>query len=220
MIRFENISVENFTSVSFDILEGTVCKIITGSDFHKRTLLQTLFGRNKPVQGTVLLFGKDIYSISEQELLNLFIKVGMVWKDGGLISNLKVWENITLPAWYHMGKHPEEMEDKVISMFSDLGKSGTELNTYMKKLPGPFPVHEKRLIGLVRAMLTEPDLMIYDSLFDGLSPAMAKQLAKYTTLFHSGKPLRTSLYISTDELSLRDIRADLILRQSGEGFTA
>jgi ABC-type transporter Mla maintaining outer membrane lipid asymmetry ATPase subunit MlaF len=82
----------------------------------------------------------------------------------------------------------------------------------MGKLPGPLPTHEKRLIGLIRAMLIEPELMIYASLFEGLSPDMSDRLMQVTTNFHAEKQGRTSVYITFDEQSIKDVRADITLR--------
>ncbi|MEW6213742.1 MAG: ATP-binding cassette domain-containing protein [Nitrospirota bacterium] len=218
MIRFENVTIENLSSASFEIKEGSVCKIITNSEHQKKVFLNTILALQKPIDGKVFLFGRDIHSISEKESFKIFKKIGMVWRDGGIISNLKVWENITLPIWYHMGERPENVEDRVIDIFKEMGEDVSELSEYMKKLPGPLPVHEKRLIGMVRAMLMEPELMIYDSIFEGLNPEMAERLVRLTTKFHSEKPGRTSVYISSDEQSLKDVKADIILKQHGKGF--
>lgn len=218
MIRLENITIENLFSVSFEIKESSVCKIITSSDYQKRIFLNTILALQKPVEGRVFLFGKDINSISEKESFEIFRKIGMVWREGGLISNLKVWENITLPIWYHMGKVPEDFEEMILDIFKEMGKDILELSAYMKKLPGPLPVHEKRLIGMARAILMDPDLMIYDSLFEGLNFQMAERLVRLTTNFHSEKPGRSSVYISSDEQSLKDVKADIVLKQFGKGF--
>lgn len=220
MIRFEDITTEEyFNSVSFEIKEGILCKIITDSDYEKKTLIDVIFSMEKPVSGRVFLFGKDIYSVSEKESVKILTKIGIVPKDGGLISNLKVWENITLPIWYHTGKRPRDVEDRVIAIFGEMGKD-TSLAKFMGRLSGALPTHEKRLAGMVRAMLMEPDLIIYDSIFEGLNPETVSKLQGLTTKFHLEKPGRTSVYISSEEQSLKDIKADIVLKQHGKGLTA
>jgi phospholipid/cholesterol/gamma-HCH transport system ATP-binding protein len=211
MIRLENIITEHFHSLSLDIKKGSECKVITRSEYENRKLVDIILGLEKPASGRVFLFDKDIYAISEKSY-RLFSMVGAVLKDGGLISNLKVWENIVLPAWYHTGKKPEDMEEKAFQKFKEAGIDTPYLKELMGKLPGPLPVHEKRLIGLIRAMLMEPELMIYDSLFEGLSPDMLNRLMKMTTNFHTEKPGRTSVYITFDEQSTKDLRTDTVLR--------
>lgn len=212
MIRFENITTEYFSSLSFEIKEGSVCKIIPASDEKKKNLLNIITGIKEPISGKVFLFGEDIYSMFEKKYIKLFHRIGLVLENGGIISNLKVWENITLPVWYHKGKKPEDMEGRIIGIFEELGRSRSYLGELMGKLPGPLPIHEKRIIGLIRTILLEPELMIYESLFEGLSPEIAQRLMTLTEKFHLEKAGRSSVYITTNELPLKDLKADVVLR--------
>lgn len=211
MIRLENINADHFHSLSLEIKKGSECKIITRSDYENKKLLDLILGFERPESGRAFLFGKDIYEVSENEFSRLFSRVGAVLKDGGLISNLKVWENIVLPAWYHTGKKPEDMEEKAIQKFKEAGIEISYLKELMGRLPGPLPLHEKRIIGLVRAMLMEPELMIYDSICEGLSPEMSDRLTKMTMDFHSEKSGRTSVYVTFDEQSVKNVKADTTL---------
>lgn len=212
MIRLENITTEHFQALSFEIKRGSECKVITRSEYENRKLLNVIAGLERPASGRVFLLDKEIYALSEKDSCRLFSMIGVVLKDGGLISNLKVWENIVLPVSYHTGKRPEDMETKAIQRFNEAGIEIPYLKELMGRLPGPLPVHEKRLIGLIRAMLIEPELMIYDSLFEGLSPDMSDRLMKITTDFHAEKQGRTSVYITFDEQSIKDVKADIVLR--------
>lgn len=218
MIKLEDITTEEFSSVYTDIKEGSLCKVIVNSDHERKILLDTILGIRRPIKGRCVLLGRDIYSISEKEYYNVFKGVGIVWRDGGLISNLKVWENIILPVWYHTGRIKEETEKRIIEIFNEMGIDTTNLYNYMKTLPGPLPRHEKMFINLLRVMLMEPDLMIYDSILEGLNPEMMKRLANLTVRFHMGKTGRTSVYISSHEESLQYIKADISFRQKGRGL--
>jgi len=218
MIRLENVATACFESTSLEMRSGLVCKLITSSDHEKRVLLDTILAVKRPVSGKVFLFERDIWAVSKRDVLKILRKIGMVWSYGGLISNLKVWENITLPVWYHTAKRPEDLEGRVVQIFKELGKDVAGLD-YMGKLPGPLPVTEKRLIGVVRAILMEPEIMIYDALLEGLDSEMAERLLMLTTGFHSGRVGRTSLYVSSDEESLKGLKADITIRQDGRGFT-
>lgn len=212
MIKLEDITTRYFDSVSFEIKGGSVCKIITKSGDEKGVLLDTILGLQRPKGGIVFLFGKDIYSISEKECISLFKRIGVVFRDGGVISNLKVWENVTLPVCYHTGRRPEEMEERVIDIFKRMGKDISYISELMGKLPGPLSLHEKRLIGMVRAMLMEPELMIYDSIFEGLDPEKAGRLLGLTESFHSEKSDRASVYVTSNEQSVKGVKADTVFR--------
>lgn len=217
MIRFEDVSNECFASMSFEIGKGSVSKIILSSDYDRAVMLETALGLRRPKEGRVFLLGQDIYSLPAGESFKLFRRTGVVRRDGGLISNLKVWENIALPLWYHEGRGPSDIEARVIGLFGRMGMDADYLKGYMGRLPGPLPLHEKALIGLVRAMLTEPELMVYESLLEGLAPDKAGRLLALMQEFHSEKPGRTSVYLSSDEKSLEGIKADVVLRQKGRG---
>lgn len=214
MIRFENVTTEYVHSLSFEILAGQSCQLIMDSESASRRLLETVLARRQPIGGKVFLFGQDMSLVGEKQYMNLFSRIGVAWKDGGLISNLKVWENVALPACYHRGKRCDEIEDRVTELFQRLGVEVTR--EYLGSLPGPLPMSQKSLIGVVRAMLMEPDLVIYDSIFEGLNPEAADRLAALTTSFHAEAQGRTSVYISAHERSLSRVAADKVLRPQGE----
>jgi phospholipid/cholesterol/gamma-HCH transport system ATP-binding protein len=219
MITLEDVATEEFGSIWIEVKEGSLCKIITQSEHEKQSFLDTILAFKKPAKGRVLLFDVDIYAANEKALNEVFHRIGMVWKDGGLISNLKVWENIVLPVWYHKGKLPDDAEQKVADLFQEMGIDKSRLLKIMGILPGLLPAYEKKLICMVRSMLMEPDLMIYDAIFEGINIEMAERLTKLTTQFHTKKPGRTSIYISADEKSLRHLHTNLAFIQQGEGFT-
>ncbi|MDP2167075.1 MAG: ATP-binding cassette domain-containing protein [Thermodesulfovibrionales bacterium] len=217
MIKLENIIIGSLGPVSFEIRPCAACKIITGSNEDKALLLNAILGLQRPEGGKVFLFGKEIYSISDSDCIKLYRMVGVAPERGGLISNLKVWENIVLPLQYHTGKIPADADGKAAGIFKEIGIERSELEELTGRLPGPLPVNEKRLIGLVRAMLMEPELMIYDSLFEGLSPELAGRLARLTGRFHAGRQGRASVYLSANALSLEGVSAGQVIDLSNEG---
>lgn len=208
MLKVDGIELEYFGSVSLEVKQGSACKVITKSDSMKTMLMDTMLGLKRPAVGRVTLLGQEIYSISEKEYIKLFRKVGVVSEDGSMISNLKIWENIVLPLWYHNRSLPPDIENRVINLTSGMGIETSYLRELAGKLPGPIPDQVKRLIGLTRTMLMEPDLMIYGSIFEGMSRNTAEKLFGMAAKFHAEKPGRTSVYITSDPLSLAGIEAD------------
>ena len=218
MISFKKVSTKCFDDLSFDLPEGKVCRILANSDYDVRVFIDTLLFLSKPLSGEVFLFDENMGSLSEDELLNRFKRIGMVWSSGGLVSNLKVRENIFLPLAYHKGERPETVEEKVEALFLKMGWEREGLDAYMGRLPGTLPLHEKKLVGLIRAMLSGPDLVIYESLFDGLDLRQADNLLKTTSDFHNQEEMRTSIYISSDEDALSRVRGTVSLMQKGREF--
>ena len=218
MIKFDGVIVDGgIGPLTFEVRAGETAKVIAGSDEDREDFIDVLLGLRRPGAGSVHHLGKDIYSISDAGYIKLFRRVGVVPESGGLISNLKVWENIALPVSYHGARGArvlKESESRAAEIFADIGLAGDSLKALMGRLPGPLSSYEKKLIGLVRAMLMEPEIMIYDSLFDGLSPEFRDKLLRLTGKFNEG---RASVYISSNALSLDGVSAGLTIDLSSLG---
>jgi len=129
--------------------------------------------------------------------------------DGGLIGNLKVWENLVLPAAYHDDSAPRyaELEERAASLFAEFGVAGERFEALCTTLPDHLDRFEKRLCAFVRAMLTEPRIMVYDSLFDGLSRDETGKVLAFDRVYHSRLALGTSLHLTADLPTLPDLGA-------------
>lgn len=218
MLIVKNVTNECFDSVSFCIGGGVTVKIITRSDYDSQVLLNTILSIQRPVRGNVFLFGKDIYSLCKKEWEKTLRRVGVAWKSGGTISNLNVWDNITLPLWYHTGKKPADMMETVIDLFRHLGKDSSYVSEIMETYPGLLPRYERRFIGVIRSMLLKPELIIYDSIFDSLNDELKVKLSELTSAFQREIPNRSSLYVSSNEHSLSSVRVDIVIKQYGNQF--
>lgn len=218
MIELDEITTDYFTSVSFKINRGTVCKVITNSDHERKSLLDTILAFHYPEYGNVYLWGKDIHSLKEDESLELFKKSGVVWRYGGLLSNLTVFDNIILPNVYHERKVTEDVVDKICYMLSYLGVEKACFTEYLTRFSGTLPAHEKRVVGFIRAIISEVDLIIYDSIFEGFNTETKNRLLNITKRFHTEKVGRTTVYFGSNELLEIDLKADLVLQQNGRNF--
>ncbi len=127
--------------------------------------------------------------------------------DGGLIGNLKVWENLVLPAAYHGGAPNRELEERAARLFAEFGVSGAKFEALCTTLPDHLNRFEQRLCAFVRAMLTEPQIMVYDSLFDGLTREETGKVLTFDRSFHGRFPFGTSLHLTADLPTLPDLGA-------------
>lgn len=124
----------------------------------------------------------------------------VVAHDGGLIGNLNVWENLALPVYYHAHRIPADLEARVIELFGRCGMSDElEVRSLLRKRPSALSMFERRLVGFVRAMLEEPELIVYDRIYDGFTPEEAERMARMETLFYLYYPFRTSVLLSYHE---------------------
>jgi phospholipid/cholesterol/gamma-HCH transport system ATP-binding protein len=208
MIRFESVTKGPVRNLSFELNSGGTAKILFDSEDRKNQFFRLLAGLRRPETGRILFFGEDLFAHEEDERLALFRRVGVVPADGGLISNLKAWENLLLPAWYHRGLTAEQAERPVVELFDQLGSGEAGLKRRMGELPGQLSLYERRVVALARAMLMEPDILIYDFTFAGLERDAAQQLMKLTGEYHGRKAGRVSLYLCPDDAVSARLAAD------------
>ena len=209
-----------FREASFSIGPGVACKLVTESDLDRDWMLHLLLGSAPVERGEVALFGEALSGVTEERALALFSRMGVVWSGGGFISNLKVWENILLPVMYHQGRAPASCEAQVLDLLRRLGVEENHVPGYLQGLPGAMAAHTQRLLGCVRVALMDPEVVIYESAFEGLRHDVRAPLEDFAVWFHGQRPGRTSVYLSSDEQSLQRLPADLVLRQEGGRFVA
>lgn len=126
--------------------------------------------------------------------------VVIVPHNGGLISNLRVWENIILPVQYHGIEVAGTLEDSVAQLLIQCGlEDEAAISGLLLKLPDQLSLYEKRLVGFVRAMLMGPELIIYDSLIEGLSRKELARAVRFDKIFRLYFPFRTSVLVSFEE---------------------
>ena len=102
-------------------------------------------------------------------------RVGWVAANGGLISNLKVWENVTLPLWYHAKRDAVETEQNVEYWLMQLGMEQPEFADFMAALPHSVEPWQRKLAGLLRALVQMPRVLIVDAgVFEDVKARLAQ----------------------------------------------
>jgi ABC-type transporter Mla maintaining outer membrane lipid asymmetry ATPase subunit MlaF len=132
--------------------------------------------------------------------------------DGGLIANLKVWENLVLPASYHGTPDYSALESRAAQILAQFGVAGERFEALCTALPDHLGRYERRLCAFVRALLTEPGLMVYDSLFDGLTRDEMGTVLAFDAEYRRRVPQGTSLHLTADLPMLPDIGASQTFR--------
>lgn len=139
--------------------------------------------------------------------------VVIVPHNGGLISNLPVWENIILPVQYHSIDLAGTLEDNVASLLLRCGLADeSAVSELLLKRPDQLSLLEKRMVGFVRAMLMSPELIIYDVMNEGLSRKELVRMAKFDRVFRLYFPFRTSVLVSFEEYRDKDNPRQLVIQ--------
>ena len=193
-ISVENVPLETEgETVSFTVAKGEACVLITPKDEVNATLTRLLIGLTPASQGSIKLFGSYVSTMTVREVYACRQRIGVVYPSGGLVSNLKVWENLTLPLAYHTPLGEDEIESRGRSVLARLGYTGG-----LMELPGHLTLFQKKLIGFGRAMLTDPLLMLYESPLQGLNRDERDVILTTARAWHGEKPDRASLYLTSN----------------------
>jgi phospholipid/cholesterol/gamma-HCH transport system ATP-binding protein len=169
-IEFENVSIAFedraiLDRVSF-ILPRAETKIILGVAGAGKTIaLKLALGLMKPDSGTIRVLGRDITTMSEEELFALRSKMGMVFQESALFDSLTVRENVAYRLEEDHDLAPEEIERRVREALRFV-----ELEHTLDMFPDELSGGMRRRVAIARAIVTEPEIVLYDSPTAGLDP--------------------------------------------------
>jgi phospholipid/cholesterol/gamma-HCH transport system ATP-binding protein len=156
--------------VSFRMFRGETRIIIGASGSGKSTILKLIMGLDKPDEGQIFIEGKDITGMSEEDLSEVRQKIGMVFQESALFDSLTVRENVAYRL-YEMGADEDEIDKKVRESLGFVG-----LEEAIDKMPSELSGGMKRRVALARALISEPQIMLYDEPTAGLDPITSKKI--------------------------------------------
>lgn len=212
VLALEDVTVGPLHGLSLTLAPGQSARLTMMSYDAKSALFALLAGARAPDAGTARLFGQDLYRAPDSARLALLRRIGFVPELGGLISNLKAWENLLLPAAYHQGLDAAAAEARVQALWRAAEPGTADLRATMGKLPDRLSAYERRLVALLRAMLPGPELLVYDFLSAGLEAGAAARLYALTERFHREQPGRASLYLCADDAPSAALPVDITRR--------
>jgi phospholipid/cholesterol/gamma-HCH transport system ATP-binding protein len=175
VLRFEHVSLlfedtPALDDVSFEIQEGETRIILGNAGSGKTTLLKTALGLLKPDAGRVVVFGEDITRLGEQELFDMRARIGVLFQEGGLFDSLTIGENVAYPLLNQrlLRVPPSEALPRVQEALQFV-----ELEHTLDKFPSELSGGMRRRVGIARAVVSQPPLVLYDSPTAGLDPITA-----------------------------------------------
>ena len=131
----------------------------------KSVLLKCIIGLLKPDKGSVIINGTDIASCPEKELYEIRKLFGVLFQDGAMFGSMTLYDNIAFPLREHTKKSDKEVNDVVMEKLDLVGLLGTE-----DKLPGEISGGMRKRAGLARALVLDPEIVLFDEPDSGLDP--------------------------------------------------
>lgn len=157
--------------VDVDIERGKVNVIIGASGAGKSVLIKHFMVLLRPDSGQVWVDGTDVFSLSPKPLASFRRKFGLVFQFSALFDSLTVEENCAFPLKEHTKKSRGEIRDIVADRLGALGLQGTQ-----KKYPGELSGGMRKRVGLARALVLEPEILIFDEPTTGLDPLATRNV--------------------------------------------
>jgi phospholipid/cholesterol/gamma-HCH transport system ATP-binding protein len=144
---------------------GQVTVIIGGSGTGKTTLLRLLIGLEKPTTGSILVDGEDIVPLGDMAMNRVRKKFGMVFQYAALLDSMSVLDNVAFPLREHTRLREKEIAERVSQKLSELG-----LEDVGALFPSELSGGMRKRVGLARALMLEPQVVVYDEPTSGLDP--------------------------------------------------
>lgn len=177
------IEVENFVKrfgekythrgVSFEVFQGECLGLIGGSGTGKSVLLRSLIGLEKPTSGKIMIDHQDIVPLRERDLVPMRIKTAYAFQGGALFDSMSVFENLAYPLREHTQMSEAGIASRIHNLLEEFGLAGCE-----KLLPANLSGGMQKRVGLARAIILDPDVILYDEPTAGLDPFNTKKISE------------------------------------------
>jgi phospholipid/cholesterol/gamma-HCH transport system ATP-binding protein len=174
-IEFQNVTMGYderliLDDVSFVVNPGETKIVMGGSGTGKSTILKLVLGLIKPQAGRILVDGDDVTALSEREMIEVRRKIGMVFQEGALFDSLSVYENVGFRL-FEQGLPENEINEAVARMLQFVNLGNT-----ISMMPSELSGGLRRRVGIARALVGSPKLILFDEPTAGLDPPTARTI--------------------------------------------
>jgi phospholipid/cholesterol/gamma-HCH transport system ATP-binding protein len=154
-----------FDGVDIRVERGSITAVMGPSGTGKTTLLRLITGQVAAASGSVNVFGQEVAELSQRDLYRLRRRMGMLFQNGALLTDIDVFENVAFPVREHH-RLPESLLRRLVLM--KLQAVGLRGAAYLQ--PSELSGGMARRVALARAIVLDPEVLIYDEPFVGLDP--------------------------------------------------
>ena len=194
VVRYERTRREDHIAVV--VPAGKVTHVHVPDHDAKSHLVTAILKARCEAGESLELFGARVDELGPRERKRARTRIGAVSKVVGLVTSLNAWENISLPAAYH-GR--PQLEDVVRLAHEVLSAFGMAPDAFLAHLPDELGMLERKVAAFIRALVTAPELMLFDALEDGLSPQECRRVSHFESVYRAYQPAGALLYVEVKE---------------------
>lgn len=195
-LSIKNLGMEFGTKVihknfNLDVYDGEILVLLGASGSGKSTLLRALIGLETPSEGECQFESLNLFSLNEKQWVDVRQKIAYSFQGGALFDSLTVEENLMYPLQAHTKQSTSEMKQSVDEILNRFGLPNTQ-----QLLPASLSGGMQKRVGLARAMMLDPNIILYDEPTAGLDPANSRIISE--TILNLKKMGKTSILVTHD----------------------
>jgi phospholipid/cholesterol/gamma-HCH transport system ATP-binding protein len=198
-----------FDGLDVTARRGRITAFMGPSGTGKTTLLRLITGQSQAERGSVKVFGDEVSKLSTRELFALRRRMGMLFQNGALLTDLDVYENVAFPLRAHTDLPESLVRQLVLTKLHAVGLRGAS-----KLMPSELSGGMARRVALARAIVMDPEILIYDEPFVGLDPISMGVICRLIKDMNEALGI-TSIVVSHDVQELSSIAHDSFLLSGG-----
>jgi len=205
-------------ALSFKVMKGETKIILGGSGCGKSTTIKLVLGLLKPDGGQILVDGEDITNYNESQMMSVRKKIGMIFQEGALFDSLSVYENVAFKL-HEQGVPEEEVEAEVRRMLRFVN-----LEDAIEKMPAELSGGMRRRVGIARALVGDPKIVMFDEPTAGLDPPTARTICELAMKLRDLEDV-SSIFVThemnnleylTSEYAVVDEAGEVVFEKEGE----
>ncbi|MGL1932687.1 MAG: ATP-binding cassette domain-containing protein [Desulfotalea sp.] len=199
-------------NLSMEIKQGQITTIIGKSGCGKSVLLKHIIGLMQADSGHIYFNGQDLLSMTKSESMDFKNKFSYMFQDNALFDSLTIFENIALPLSYKKSFITKVISEKVLSIMTKL-----EIKDTIDKFPAELSGGMKKRVALARALITEPEIILFDEPTTGLDPIRKENVHR---MIHDYKDFYgyTGVIVSHEIPDIFDISQTIIMIDEGKAI--